>query len=87
MWIWLKNELKIRVSEGGHNIDTKVIERRYINGLKNLFNIYLPIIDGALIFDNSLGKHELLAEKTIDGKFTIVDKVKFKELQNYYDNC
>lgn len=93
LFFWLQNvdlakeRVRIRVTEGGHNIETNVIERRYVNGIKNLFNIYLPIIDGALIFDNSLGKHQLLAEKTIDAKFTIVDNLKFKELQNYYDNC
>lgn len=93
LFFWLQNvdlakeRVRIRVTEGGHNIEINVIERRYVNGIKNLFNIYLPIIDGALIFDNSLGKHQLLAEKTIDAKFTIVDNLKFKELQNYYDNC
>ena len=65
MFFWLqsielaKERVKIRVSEGGHNIEPEIIERRYIKGIKNLFDIYLPIIDGALIFDNSEGKHEL----------------------------
>ena len=93
LFFWLQNvelakeRVKIRVTEGGHDIETNVIERRYKNGIKNLFNIYLPITDGALIFDNSLGKHELLAEKTVDGKLAIINKAKFKQLQNYYDNC
>jgi len=46
--------------------------------LKNLFEIYLPIVDGTLIFDNSEGKHELLAIKTIDGQLNIIDELKFK---------
>lgn len=87
LFFWLKNvelakeRVKIRVSEGGHNIEPEVIERRYKNGIKNLFNIYLPIVDGALIFDNSEGQHELLAQKTIDGKLTIIDEQKFIELK------
>ena len=87
LFFWLKNvelakeRVKIRVSEGGHNIEPEVIERRYKNGIKNLFNIYLPIVDGALIFDNSEGQHELLAQKTIDGKLTIIDERKFIELK------
>lgn len=52
----------------------------------NLFEIYLPIVDGALIFDNSEGKHELLAHKTIDEKLTVLSIEKFKNLKNYYDN-
>jgi len=37
--------------------------------------------DGALVFDNSFGKHELIAQKTIDGKLSIIDELKFKELK------
>ncbi|MEO6901761.1 MAG: zeta toxin family protein [Bacteroidia bacterium] len=88
LFFWLQNvelaqeRVKIRVSEGGHNIEPDVIERRYYRGIKNLFEIYLPIVDGTLIFDNSNGKHELLAEKTIDGRLNIIDHVKFNELKN-----
>lgn len=92
LFFWLQNaelakeRVRIRVSEGGHNIEPDVIERRYKNGIKNLFKIYLPIIDGALIFDNSEGKHELLAIKTIDGNLNIIDNHKFNLLKTY-DNC
>lgn len=88
LFFWLKNtelakeRVKIRVSEGGHNIEPDVIERRYKNGIKNLFNIYLPIVDGALIFDNSEGRHELLAQKTIDGNLNIIDEEKFNKLKS-----
>jgi predicted ABC-type ATPase len=54
-----------------------------LNGIKNLFEIYLPIVDGLLIFDNSEGKHELLAIKTIDGQLKIIDKFKFEKLKAY----
>jgi len=72
----------MRVSEGGHNIEPEIIERRYFRGIENLFKIYLPIVDGAIIFDNSNGKHELLAEKTVDGQLNIIDSNKFNELKN-----
>ena len=92
LFFWLQNidlakeRVKSRVSEGGHNIEPEVIERRYINGIKNLFDIYLPIVDGALIFDNSEGKHELLADKQIDGVLNIANQEKFNLLKKYYDN-
>ncbi len=88
LFFWLqsielaKERVKTRVLEGGHNIDPEIIERRYYKGIKNLFEIYLPIVDGALIFDNSIGKHMLLAQKTIDGKLNIIDTIKFNELKN-----
>lgn len=92
LFFWLQNielakeRVKTRVSEGGHNIEPDVIERRYLKGIKNLFEIYLPIVDGAFIFDNSEIKHELLADKQIDSELNIVNQEKFNLLKNYYDN-
>ena len=54
LFFWLrsvdlaKERVRIRVSEGGHNIEAQIIGRRYKRGIKNLFDIYLPIVDGAL---------------------------------------
>jgi predicted ABC-type ATPase len=90
LFFWLqtielaKERVKSRVAEGGHNIEPDVIERRYIKGINNLFEIYLPIVDDVLIFDNSEGKPELLAEK-IDKELVVIDNIKFKELKSYYD--
>ncbi len=92
LFFWLQNielakeRVKTRVSEGGHNIEPNVIERRYLRGIKNLFDIYLPIVDGAFIFDNSEVKHQLLADKQLDTSLNIVDIDKFNLLKNYYDN-
>lgn len=92
LFFWLQNielakeRVKTRVSEGGHNIDSEVIERRYIRGIKNLFDIYLPIVDGAFIFDNSEVKHQLLADKQFENILNIVDINKFNLLKSYYDN-
>ena len=67
LFFWLQNKnlaierVKTRVLEGAHNTAIDVIRRRYSNGIKNLFEIYLPIVDEFLIFDNSEGKHALIA--------------------------
>ena len=42
-----------RVAEGGHNIPEDVIRRRYTNGLRNLFELYIPICDYWVMYDNS----------------------------------
>lgn len=92
MFFWLqsialaKERVKIRVLEGGHNIEPDVIERRYTKGIKNLFDIYLPIVDGVFIFDNSFGKHELIAERKVDGKLQVIEAAKFYELKKHYDH-
>jgi predicted ABC-type ATPase len=92
LFFWLssvelaKERVMMRVSEGGHHIPPDIIERRYKRGIQNLFTIYLPIVDGAFIFDNSLGKYELFAEKMINGDFSIKKQSTFDSLKNYHDN-
>lgn len=92
LFFWLqsvelaKARVKTRVSEGGHYIDDEVIARRYVRGIKNLFDIYLPIVDGAFIFDNSEGIHELLADKQVNGILNIANKQKINLIKAYYDN-
>ncbi len=92
LFFWLQNielakeRVNTRVKEGGHNIMPEIIERRYIKGIKYLFDLYLPIVDGALIFDNSKGKHELIAEKQNTGNFKIINSKAFKLLKKYHED-
>ncbi|TAM92951.1 MAG: zeta toxin [Chitinophagaceae bacterium] len=92
LFFWLQNielakeRVKIRVSEGGHNIEPGVIERRYIKGIRNLFDIYLPVVDNALIFDNSFTKPLLIAKKDINAEINVIDNTKFGLIKEYYDS-
>jgi predicted ABC-type ATPase len=89
LFFWLKNpelakeRVKTRVFEGGHNIPEDIIERRYYRGIKNLFEIYLSIVDQVLIFDNSDGKHDLIAEMLTSEELNILNEIKFNELKKY----
>ena len=47
------NRVKQRVQKGGHSIPEDVVHRRYKRSLLNLFNLYLPIVDYWMIYDNS----------------------------------
>ena len=91
LFFWLQDvelaieRVKTRVTEGGHNIETAVIKRRYINGILNLFNIYLPIADEVMIFDNSFGKPELLAEKMLESEIDIINEIKYDKLKEIYN--
>ena len=86
LFFWLqtvelaKKRVIKRVTEGGHNIDPNIIERRYHNGIKNLFEIYLPIVDKVLIFDNSEGMYELIAEKQDILNIALLNKHKYNNL-------
>ena len=92
LFFWLqtvelaKKRVAKRVLEGGHNIETEVIERRYLKGIRNLFDIYMPIVDVILIYDNSEGKHEIIAEKLDHSNLNIVHKQKYINLLKYNDD-
>lgn len=92
LYFWLnsidlaKERVKNRVLEGGHNIEPAVIERRYLNGIVNLFDIYLPIVDKAFIFDNSEGTSVLIAEQIEFNNFKIINNEKYEQFKNYYTN-
>lgn len=59
LFFWLNSpELAIqrvaeRVSKGGHNIPEDIIRKRYVSGIKNLFNLYADEVDSWSIYDNS----------------------------------
>jgi predicted ABC-type ATPase len=69
-----------RVMEGGHNIPTDVIHRRYWLGLNNLFNIYMPIVNAWSLYDNN--KSTVLIADT-DG---VVDQVKYENIRQSCQN-
>ena len=91
LFFWLENvdlaieRVRTRVLEGGHNIDTDVIKRRYKNGIKNLFEIYVDIADEVLIFDNSFGVPELIAEKSVVSEMKILSPIKFNNLKKNWN--
>lgn len=59
LFFWLpspevaEQRVATRVASGGHNIPKDVIHRRYWTGLRNLFDIFVPIVDRWSIYDNS----------------------------------
>lgn len=56
------HRVQTRVKEGGHNIPTEIIERRYSNGLINFFKIYRSIVSSWILVDNSYENFEFIAE-------------------------
>ena len=68
LYFWLNSpELAIqrvrdRVKAGGHNIPEEVVRRRYLMGLKYLFETYIPICDHWVLADNSKIPFSVIAE-------------------------
>ncbi|MBX9869437.1 MAG: hypothetical protein K2X63_06540 [Burkholderiaceae bacterium] len=42
-----------RVKQGGHNIPTEVIKRRFFAGRENFNTIYKDLVDHWVLFDNT----------------------------------
>lgn len=58
--------VRLRVTEGGHSVPEEVVRRRYRRGLRNLFNLYLPVVDAWVVYDNG-GPQPLLIARS-DGR-------------------
>ena len=71
LFLWLNSHelaierVKTRVKEGGHNIPESVIRRRFENGLTNLFQLYIPVVDKWFLVDNSGETFQFIAEGTV----------------------
>ena len=79
-----------RVSQGGHNIPLDVIYRRYEAGLKNFFQIYMPVVDFWSLYDNNTCPTFRIASgwrngsKPEDVHTEIIDAQRFMEMQKEY---
>ena len=91
LFFWLRNvtmakeRVAQRVAEGGHSIPSQTIERRYHNGITNLFVIYIDMVDICYIFDNSEGRKELIAQKERHKDIVIYNNDKFNLMKNNYE--
>jgi predicted ABC-type ATPase len=88
LFFWLnsidlaKDRVKQRVLEGGHFIDQNTITRRYKNGIRNLFEIYVPVCDITLIYDNSQPLPQLIAYKELNSNFVVKLEEQFQNIHN-----
>ncbi len=55
--------IKDRVAEGGHNIPAEDVRRRFARGIYNFFNLYEPLVDSWMLFDNSKARPVLIAKR------------------------
>ena len=52
-----------RVKNGGHGIPEEDIRRRFTRGIFNLINLYMPICDSVLVYNNMRTPAQLVARK------------------------
>ena len=91
LFFWLRNvtmakeRVAQRVAEGGHSIPSETIERRYHNGIANLFAIYIDMVDICYIFDNSEGERTPIAKKYKGGKEIIYNTDLYNQMKSSYE--
>lgn len=87
LFFWLNSpELAIqrvseRVNHGGHNIPENVIRRRYVSGIRNLMELFIPIVNFWSIFDNSQSPRQMIAYGGINQETTILNHNSFCKIQ------
>jgi predicted ABC-type ATPase len=88
VFFWLKmpelavERVKLRVEAGGHYVPEATIRRRYDVGIRNLFNLYIPVCDYWIMIDNSNNPSTIIAE----GGTSVVTKIHNKTLYNLLIN-
>ncbi len=84
-YLWIHNvdlaleRIADRVRRGGHNVPDDVVRRRFHKSLRNFFNLYQPVSDLWMIFDNLTDAPQLIAAKT-SGKLTVKNQGMFAAL-------
>jgi predicted ABC-type ATPase len=73
------DRIRQRVSEGGHNIDPLVSQRRFYKTLQNFFTVYRPLFDSWKLFANDDNVRRLIAAQK-DGRLAIRDKTAFEKI-------
>lgn len=89
LFFWLKSpeqaieRVAERVRKGGHNIPREMIVRRYYEGIDNLFNIYMPIVDAWILVDNSVTPRSIIASGGHNQQVIVRNKVEFNNIKAY----
>ena len=70
LYFWLSSpemamdRVATRVRKGGHHIPNEIVIRRYYRGIYNLFNLYIPICNNWIVFDNRKTASALVARNS-----------------------
>jgi len=91
LFFWLNSEklaierVKVRVMEGGHNIPTKTIIRRYHRGLTNFFKLYKGLVDNWMFINNSGSEYQQIAQGSKESEI-IFQQPNWDKIKQEYEN-
>jgi len=69
-----------RVAAGGHDVAAAVVRRRWWQGLRAFFEVYLELVDDWTLLDNSDDEPELVARGSVSGQTEILDERRWTRL-------
>lgn len=72
--------IKERVSEGGHHVPSQDVRRRFVRSIDNFFNLYEPLLDSWLLFNNAESLPILVAKRK-NGQILVVDEKLFARIK------
>jgi predicted ABC-type ATPase len=87
IYLWLDSpDLAIervarRVASGGHDIPRDIIRRRYQRGIKNFFELYSPLADRWIVYENS-NQRQKVAEKPFAQSQIIYQSTVWQQINN-----
>lgn len=89
LYFWLKSpgqaieRVAERVAKGGHDIPPNVIVRRYREGLVNLFNLYMPVVDTWLLINNGEMPRTIIATGGKEQETIVEEQEHYKKIEEY----
>jgi predicted ABC-type ATPase len=69
-----------RVRQGGHKVPETVIRRRFDSGIRNLFRLYLPLLDAWWLYDASHLPPTVIAQEQY-GELELFDSIVFDHIK------
>ncbi len=92
MYFWLESydmalrRVAKRVREGGHFIPDEDVKRRYEGGIRNLVDLFIPVVNRWSVYDNSdynFRNPQLIAKNEEDKSVIIENEEIWLKLQSY----
>jgi predicted ABC-type ATPase len=88
LFFWLnsaelaKLRVATRVKQGGHNIPSNVIDRRYFRGIHNLLNDFIHLCNNWGIYDNSESEPKPICWSA-QGELEVIDQITYQSILRY----
>ncbi|HEY3245411.1 MAG TPA: zeta toxin family protein [Phycisphaerae bacterium] len=87
IYVWLRSSalaisrVAERVRRGGHSVPDDVVARRFERGLRNFFEIYMPLASQWTLCDNSGRELVLIAQGNAATGIEIFDPARWQQIQ------